>query len=136
MYVDLKTRNIATVAGVEYFPQKNRNVLSVQRGEDVFHPDFGMRFYEYFRLFVGSPWLNWLLTLNVVRPASIPFTDPILKRSYTPLQCVTRVRSIEVLEDVPTENRIPLRVDFDVQGLGRWGHELHAYLPTMEQRGS
>jgi hypothetical protein len=86
-------------------------------------------------LFHGSPWLNWLLTLDldVVRQASIPFTDPLLKRSYTPLQCVTRVRSIELLADVPTENRIPLRVDFDVQGLGRWQQELHAYLPTTEQ---
>jgi hypothetical protein len=133
MYVDPNTRDIARVSGVDYFPQKVRNVLSVQQGEDVFHPDFGMRFYEYFQLFHGSPWLNWLLTLDVVRQASIPFTDPILNRSYTPLQCVTRVRTVEVLEDVPTDNRIPLRIDFDVQGLGRWQHELHAYLPTTEQ---
>lgn len=132
-YVDPNTRNIARVTGVEYFPQKVRNLLSVQRGEDVFHPDFGMRFYEYFQLFHGSSWLNWLLTLDVVRQASIPFTDPILKQSYTPLQCVTRVRSIEILADMPAENRIPIRVDFDVQGLGRWQHELHAYLPTTEQ---
>jgi hypothetical protein len=31
---------------------------------------------------------------------------------------VTQVRNIDLLEDMPTKNRLPVSVDFDVQGIG------------------
>lgn len=132
-YVDKNTGSLARVSGLDYLPQKIRSTLSVQQGEDVFHPEFGMRFFEYFQEYGGSPWLTWLLTLDVVRQASIPFADLILGKRYTPLQCVTRVRNFELRSDAPKNNRIDTRVDFDVQGVGRWQHDLSIYVPTKEQ---
>lgn len=125
--------NIARVSGLEALPQRVRSVLSMQRGESPFNPTFGMRFFEYFEAYRGSPWLGLLLKLDVIRQASIPYTDSILKRQYTPLQCVTRVNSIELLSDTPTNNRLPVRVHFEVQGVGQWQRDLSVYMPTKEQ---
>ncbi len=132
MYVDGKG-NLARVSGVDYLPQKIRSCLSVQRGEDVFNPDFGMRFFEYFEEFKGSPLLVQLMTLDLIRMSSIPFTDTILKRQYTPLHCVSRVRRFELLSEVVTDHRLPVRLDLDIQGLGEWQHETSVYMPTKDQ---
>jgi hypothetical protein len=35
----------------------------------------------------------------------------------TPLRCVTRVRGFELLSKTPANNRLPVRVDFDVRSL-------------------
>src|ERR1700722_7106575 len=51
----------------------------------------------------------------------------------TPLRCVTRVRNVEILADAPTKNRLPVRLDLDVQGIGAWTQELAVYVPTPEQ---
>jgi hypothetical protein len=125
--------SIARVAGLAALPQIIRSALSMQRGESVFHPNAGMRFIEYFEEFKGSPWLSWLLTLDAVRQASIPFTDKFTHRQSTPLPCVARVRSFELLSETPTDNRLPVRVNFEVQGLGPWERELSIYMPTKEQ---
>jgi hypothetical protein len=132
LYVDAKG-NIACVAGLDYLPQRVREVLSTQRGESPFSPTFGMRFFEYFEAYRGTPWLDLLFKLDVVRQASIPFKDGIAGRMHTPLQCITRVRNVELLADMPSMNRLPIRVDFDVQGVGPWTRELSIYMPTAEQ---
>jgi hypothetical protein len=82
----------------------------------------------------GSPWLTGILKLEVVRQASIPsFTDPITGSRYTPLQCVARVRNFELLSERPKDNRLPVRVDLDVHGVGRWRRDLSIYVPSQEQ---
>ena len=123
---------IARVSGVAYLPQKVSSLLSMQRNESPFHPDAGMRFFEFFEAYKGSPWLPQLMQLDVIRQASIQYVDAVLGRSYTPLQCVTRVRGVELLSDTPEDNRLPVRLDFDVQGVGRWQHETRVYIPTKE----
>ena len=125
--------NIARVSNLAYLPQKVEATLSMQQGENVFAPGFGVRFFEYFKTFRGSPWLDFLLMLDVVRQASIPFTDSILGNAYLPLKCVTRVRGVELISDTVTDHRLPVRVDFDVQGLGRWQRDISVYMPTREQ---
>jgi len=132
LYLD-KSNSIARVSGVDYLPRRVREVLSMQRGESPFYPTFGMRFFEYFEAYRGSPWLDLLFKLDVVRQASIPFKDELTGRTHTPLQCVTRVRNVDLLADSPTKNRLPVRVDFDVQGVGPWTRELSIYVPTVEQ---
>ena len=92
-----------------------------------------MRFFEYFEAYRGSPWLDLLFKLDVIRQASIPFKDELTGQMHTPLQCVTRVRKVEILADMPTKNRLPIRIDFDVQGVGPWTRELSIYVPTAEQ---
>lgn len=132
LYLDEKG-GIARVAGVDYLPQRVQEVLSMQRGESPFSPTFGMRFFEYFEAYRGSPWLDLLFKLDVVRQAAIPFKDGLTGQIHTPLQCVTRVRTVDLLAEGPTQNRLPIRVAFEVQGIGPWTRELSIYVPTAEQ---
>ncbi len=46
---------------------------------------------------------------------------------------MTRVRSVELLADSPTDNRFPVRIALDVQGVGEWVRELPIFMPTVEQ---
>jgi hypothetical protein len=131
LYLDTKGQ-MARVSGLDALPQKVRSCLSMQRGESPFHGDFGVRIAQYFDAFRGSPWLGQLVKLEVIRQAAIPYYDEIQKREYTPLQCVERVRSIEALADAPEKQWLPIRVDFDVSGVGRWQHELSICIPSAE----
>ncbi|MEN8504965.1 hypothetical protein ACOCG7_08900 [Paraburkholderia sp. DD10] len=124
---------IARVSGVDYLPQRVREVLSMQQGESPLHPSFGVRFFEYFQTYRGSPWLDVLLKLEVVRQAAVPYRDPLGKQETTPLRCVTRVRHLELLAGAPTNQRLPVRLELEIQGLGRWTGEIAVYLPTAEQ---
>ena len=119
--------NIATVSGPAALPQKLLTCLSMRRGESPFHAEFGSRLTEYWTNFVGSAWLGELLKLDVIRLASIPYADPILGRSYTPLHCVERVNSVEVIGDLAAR-RLPIRLDLQVAGLGPWKRDLAVFV--------
>jgi len=125
----IKGGTIATVSGLEALPQRVKTCLSHQKGESLFHRDFGTRFAEYYRLLSGSPWFEHFLKLEVIRQAAIPYIDTTMKRQYTPLQCVERVFAIKILADAPINNWLPIRVDLDVKGLGRWQHDLSVCVP-------
>jgi hypothetical protein len=62
--------------------------------------------------------------LEVIRQASIPYEDPLQKKSYLPLHCVERVWDVELLSDTVVDRRLPMRMDFDIKGLGRWKCDL------------
>jgi hypothetical protein len=126
--------DIALVSGVDSLPQKIKTCLSSQKGESPFHRDFGTRIAQYFRLLANSPWFEQILKLEVIRQAAIPYIDPLYSRQYTPLQCVERVFGIELLADTPTNNWLPIRLDLEVKGLGRWQHELSICVPKEEVR--
>jgi hypothetical protein len=121
------------VSGIERLSQHVEMALSLQQGESPFYPQVGIRFFEYFEAYRGSPWLSLLMMLDVVREASIPLTDVLSSKQYTQLRCVKRVHGFELLSEVPSNHRLPVRVDFDVNGLGRWQRELSIYMPTREQ---
>jgi hypothetical protein len=125
----LKGGTIATVSGVAALPQRVKTCLSHQKGESPFHRDFGTRFAEYYRVLSGSKWFEHFLKLEVIRQAAIPYLDPLGNRQYTPLQCVERVFGIEILADAPANNWLPIRVDLDVKGIGRWQRELSVCVP-------
>jgi hypothetical protein len=124
----LEKGSIARVAGLDSLPQHIRQCLSMLRGESPFHPDFGARLAQYFDAFRASPWLGHFLKLDVIRQAAIPYTDELMGRQYTPLQCVDRVWGVEVLADTPKNQRLPILVDFDVHGVGRWQHEISIFI--------
>lgn len=132
LYLDANG-NIARVSGLDYFPQKVQSLLSMQQGENVFAPTAGARFFEYYEAFKDTPWLALLMKLDVVRQAAIPFDDKGMSTKHAPLRCVNRVRGIQLMAETPTNNRLPVRVDFEVQGVGHWQHELSVYIPTREQ---
>jgi hypothetical protein len=129
----VKNGQIARVSGLEAFPQVVRSALSMQRGENAFAPRAGVRFFEYFEDFKGSPWLSRLMMLDVVREASISTPSVSGQGSRTPLPSITRVRSFELLSDIPNANRLPVRAVFDLQGLGLWEGQLSIYMPTREE---
>lgn len=116
---------IAEVSGLQALPQKIRSNLSLLLGESPMDPDAGSRIVQYFGAFRGSPWLAHFFKLETVRLAAIPYNDEFLKREYTPLQCVERVRSVVVLSEVPDNGWVPVRFDLDVTGVGRWVHDIH-----------
>ncbi|WP_426413462.1 hypothetical protein [Bradyrhizobium ganzhouense] len=126
--------DLALVSGVDSLPQKIKTCLSSQKGESPFHRVFGTRIAEYFRLLAGSPWFEQFLKLEVIRQAAIPYIDPLYNSQYTPLQCVERVFGIKLLADTPTNNWLPIRLDLEVKGLGRWQHELSICVPKEEVR--
>jgi hypothetical protein len=121
--------DIAVVSGVDSLPQRIKTGLSHQKGESPFHRDFGTRFAEYYRLFAGSPWFDQLLKLEIIRQAAIPYVDPLNNRRFTPLLCVERVFGIKLLAGAPTNNWLPIRLDLEVKGLGRWRRELSICVP-------
>jgi hypothetical protein len=131
MYV--KDGQIARVSGLEAFPQVLRSALSMQRGENVFAPRAGVRFFEYFEDFKGSPWLSRLMMLDVVRGASISAPSATGQGLRTPLPSITRVRSFQLLSEIPEARRLPVRAVFDVQGFGLWEGQLSVYMPTREE---
>jgi hypothetical protein len=127
--LNVKGGTIATVSGLEALPQRVKMCLSHQKGESLFHRDVGTRFAEYYRLLSGSPWFEHFLKLEVIRQAAIPYIDIIMNQQYTPLLCVERVFGIKILADAPRNNWLPIRVDLDVKGVGRWQHDLSVYVP-------
>jgi hypothetical protein len=131
MYV--KNGQIARVSGLEAFPQVLRSALSMQRGENVFAPCAEVRFFEYVEDFKGSPWLSRLMMLDVVREASIPAPSVMGEERHTPLPSITRVRSFELLSEIPNASRLPIRTVFDLQGFGLWEGQVSVYMPTREE---
>jgi hypothetical protein len=128
---DLTTQNgnWAMVSGVDALPQQVKTCLSHQRGESPIHRDFGTRFAEYYNLLAGTLWIDLYLKLEVIRQASIPYTDPTSNQQYTPFLCVERVFDVEILADAPIKNWLPIRVELSVKGLGRWQHDLSICIP-------
>jgi hypothetical protein len=126
--------DLATLSGLEALPQRVKTSLSHQKGESLFHRDFGTRFAEYYRLLSGSPWFEHFLKLEVIRQAAIPYIDNITDRQYTPLLCVDRVFGIKILADAPSKNWLPIHVDFEVKGVGRRQHDLSVCVPQEPTR--
>jgi hypothetical protein len=120
----LRNGNIARVSGLDSLPQHLRQSLSLRRGESPFHPLFGTRIEEYFMAFRDTPWLEKLIKLEIIRMAAIPYHDQTSDRYYTPLRCVDRVREIVVVSSKIVNKRLPIRIDLDVHGVGRWQSEV------------
>ena len=97
-------------------------------GQLLLRRDYGARLAEYFEAFHNSPWLGHLLKLEAIRLSAIPY------KQNTPLRCVERVHRIEVLAESPGNQRLPIRVDFDVCGVGRWQHDVSILLPASTNK--
>lgn len=127
---------IARVSGAAALPQSVRQCLSLHRGESPFYPDCGARLAEYFHRFRESPYLAAFFKLEVIRQAVIPYANAMTGRSETPLHSVERVLSVEPLSATGENGRLPVRLAFDVNGVGRWEQELSISMPdaaTLEK---
>jgi hypothetical protein len=105
----------------------------MQRGENVFAPAAGVRFFEYREAFKDTPWLTALMKLDVVRQAAIPVQNDAKNPANTPIRSVLLVHNLEILSEAPNDDRLPIRLDLEVQGVGRWQRDLSVYIPTREQ---
>ena len=54
----------------------------------------------------------------------------VLDLHYTPLRCVEQVVSVDVLAEAPEGKRLPIKVAFEVKGVGRWDRELSIFMPS------
>lgn len=127
----IENGDLAMVKGLDALPQKIVTSLSFQKGESFFAPDAGSRFAEFYGLFHGSPWLGEILKTETIRLASIPVADAIVG-AYTPFQAVEAVHVVEVLGEA-ANRRLPVRVDLEVKGVGRWVKELLIFVPDAAQ---
>jgi len=127
----LENGNIARVSGVKSFPQMVKSVLSIQRGEFFTDPHHGVRFAEYLEAFRGTPWLDELLKLDVVRQASIPHQEVANQKEHTPLNCVERVVRLKVGEEDATARLLGVELELEVKGIGRWTGRMAVHLPRL-----
>jgi len=127
----LENGNIARVSGVKSFPQMVKSVLSIQRGEFFMDPHYGVRFAEYLEAFRGTPWLDELLKLDVVRQASIPYQGVGNQKEHTPLNCVERVIRLTLGEEDATARPLAVELELEVRGMGRWTGKMSVHLPRL-----
>lgn len=123
--------DLATVSGFEALPQKVQLCLWHQRGQLQWAPDLGTRMAEYYGLFGGSPWLEQLVKLEVIRMAAIPYQDSLPEREYTPFECVTRVKTVELLAVEAVDEHVPVRLTLDVLGVGEWTRDVTLFVPAF-----
>lgn len=126
---DLSTSggSFALVSGFDAFKQKMSVCLSTQQGEMWFHPTFGVRFVEYARLYEGSPWLPHFIKMEVIRMASLPFSEVSSDTKVPPLQCVRRVHRVETALQPSQGPWQPFHFDIELEGLGAWKGEIPIY---------
>ncbi len=132
----IENGNIATVSGVAALPQKIKLNLSLQRGESPFYKKFGSRVADYYDLLRDSQWFEKLVKLEVIRLASIPYPDAVLKQRDTPFQCVEKVFGIETDGQASASGWLPINVDLGIKGLGRWKHEVAICVRPRQPRPS
>ena len=119
--------SLARVAGLDALPQLLQSVLSLQQGESVFAPVAGSRFFDFLNRFGNRPVLPMLLTLDVIRQASVA------SDGRTPLICVDKVRSVTLPSRFASGDRLSLDVDLEIHGVGSWQRRLSIHVPTDDQ---
>ena len=120
---DLVVENgdIATVQGLDSFPQKLKVCLSSSKGDYWAYPSFGTRIREYMTNFVGSPWLSRLIKLETIRMASIPFSGArYQEKPMTPLRCVRKVMAVDQVDRKGDAGWFVFHLTLEVEGLGEW----------------
>ena len=126
----VRDRKIARVSGVESLPQTLRQSLSHIRGESPFNLDYGSRLQEYYWRFRATPWLNAMLTLDVIRMAAIPYIAQASRKPHTPLFCVERIWSVTPLQDAPEAESFRMRLAVEVKGLGQGEYDVSVLMPS------
>lgn len=122
LHLDHKQRFVR-VSGLAALPQRMTASLSLQRGERPVFPEVGSKFAEHSASTDPAYW-EGLIGLEIIRLASIQLSDAPPSGYETPLHCVERIRSVTILGQAPTDGWLRLRVELDVNGVGRWSHEL------------
>jgi class 3 adenylate cyclase len=116
-------QNFVLVSGLTALPQRITASLSVQRGESPRYPEVGSKLRQHVTTVVAQ-WHQRLMQLEVIRLASIPFAEGEAAPYTTPLHCVERVRSVEIVSKEASNGWLRIRVELEVNGAGHWTHEV------------
>jgi hypothetical protein len=133
---------IARTSGAASLPQMLQSTLSFVRGESFWDLDAGAEFSDYLASFRDSPWLPHLFMLETIRLAAIARKSALVKedKPSTPLRCVDRVRELELLDRIPQDRRVKVRLALDLHGAGRWSGEVAVFVldeePLRERRAT
>jgi hypothetical protein len=133
---------IARTSGAGSLPQMLQSSMSLVRGESHWDLDAGAEFSDYLIGFRDSPWLPRLFMLETIRLASVARKAVLFKdrKPSTPLQCVDRVRELEILDRVPKDRRVRVRLALDLHGAGPWSGEVAVLVldeePLRERRAA
>lgn len=133
---------IARTSGAESLPQMLQQSMSLVRGESYWDLDAGAEFSDHLIGFRDSPWLPCLFMIEAIRLASIARTSAMIKdgKPSTPLHCVDRVRGLEILDRVPRDRRVRIRLELDLHGAGPWSGEVAVLVldeePLRERRAA
>ena len=130
----IENGHIARVSGVDAFAQHLSSLMGLAKGDNIFHPKSGTMISRFYKDFAGSPWLDRLLKMEVIRLAAIPVADRLLKSMHTPLRCVNRVREVIIVPGADQDRqRIPFCLRLDVNGVGSWSKIIPVFIYTDEQ---
>ena len=126
--------NLAMVSGIEALPQKIKTCLSMMQGESPFHPNYGSRLNQFYKDYKGTPWLSSLFKLDVIRLASIPYSDPLSRNEkYLPLACVNRVDSIQIIDSERKDKWVPIEFSLEIEGLGKWNKRIPIFVLPYDE---
>lgn len=129
----IENGRIASVSGIDAFAEHLQRLLGTAQGDNVFHPQSGSLVSDFFQDFAGSPWLERLVALEIIRLSAIPQSSSLSKELHTPLRAVQRVRGVTIPSHDLAQQRLSIRVHLDLEGQPDWRRDLRVFIYTPEQ---
>ncbi|WP_454655085.1 hypothetical protein [Bosea beijingensis] len=121
------------LTGFDAFTQHIESLLGTAIGDSIFHPRSGSRISQFYHDYAGSPWLERLIKMDVIRLASIIVDNKLYPSDVPPLRCINTVNEIKVLDLELTDQTLPLKVQLDLKGYGPWEQVIRLFIYTTEQ---
>jgi hypothetical protein len=102
-------------SGSDLIAQRMMILLERCKGGWGIGQETGSRVAEFYEKF-GTNYITRIIAIEVIRLATVPYADPLLKRTYAVLNFVERVRSVRLLPTTSTRY-LKAAVTLDVFGL-------------------
>lgn len=119
--------------GMEAYIQVFEYVLGMALGTWFADPGLGSDLSDLYWRYNGSPWFERLAMMEMIRLSSIPRPQKGKDGPSTPFLAVNRVDRVVVPMFELTDQRLAIKVRFDLEGIGPWDHVLSVFVSTPEQ---
>ncbi|BCP52869.1 hypothetical protein K32_14860 [Kaistia sp. 32K] len=122
------------IFGEEYWNQTFEMVLEQPTGTWFADMEGGSHLSELYELLRDSTWFEHLVKCELVRLACIPAPARLGRQTseYPPLLYVRQVLGVRIPDATLVDERLRLKVDFDLEGHGRWTGDLSLYIYSQE----